>query len=71
MLGISQGIEEVGSLRWELALCLLLAWILCYFCVWKGVRSTGKVQVKIRLGACVCFAYIIAGITLKTRLVIA
>uniref|UniRef100_A0A8D3BH39 Transporter n=1 Tax=Scophthalmus maximus TaxID=52904 RepID=A0A8D3BH39_SCOMX len=36
-------IEEVGSLRWELALCLLLAWILCYFCVWKGVRSTGKV----------------------------
>ncbi|CAB1415365.1 unnamed protein product [Pleuronectes platessa] len=43
VLGISQGIEEVGSLRWELALCLLLAWILCYFCVWKGVRSTGKV----------------------------
>uniref|UniRef100_A0A3B4YN68 Transporter n=1 Tax=Seriola lalandi dorsalis TaxID=1841481 RepID=A0A3B4YN68_SERLL len=43
VLGISQGIEEIGSLRWELALCLLLAWILCYFCVWKGVRSTGKV----------------------------
>uniref|UniRef100_A0A672YPI4 Transporter n=1 Tax=Sphaeramia orbicularis TaxID=375764 RepID=A0A672YPI4_9TELE len=42
-LGISQGIEQIGSLRWELALCLLLAWILCYFCVWKGVRSTGKV----------------------------
>lgn len=44
VLGISQGIEEIGSLRWELALCLLLAWILCYFCVWKGVRSTGKVE---------------------------
>ncbi|XP_041836766.1 sodium- and chloride-dependent GABA transporter 2-like [Melanotaenia boesemani] len=38
-----QGIEEIGSLRWEMAVCLLLAWILCYFCVWKGVRSTGKV----------------------------
>uniref|UniRef100_A0AAQ4Q213 Transporter n=1 Tax=Gasterosteus aculeatus aculeatus TaxID=481459 RepID=A0AAQ4Q213_GASAC len=43
VLGISQGIDEIGSLRWELALCLLLAWVLCYFCVWKGVRSTGKV----------------------------
>lgn len=45
VLGITQGIEEIGSLRWELALCLLLAWVLCYFCVWKGVRSTGKVEV--------------------------
>ncbi|XP_005932327.1 sodium- and chloride-dependent GABA transporter 2 isoform X1 [Haplochromis burtoni] len=43
VLGISQGIEEIGSLRWDLALCLLLAWIICYFCVWKGVKSTGKV----------------------------
>ncbi|XP_028301727.1 sodium- and chloride-dependent GABA transporter 2-like isoform X1 [Gouania willdenowi] len=43
VLGLSGGIEEIGSLRWDLALCLLLAWILCYFCVWKGVRSTGKV----------------------------
>ncbi|XP_008407030.1 sodium- and chloride-dependent GABA transporter 2-like isoform X1 [Poecilia reticulata] len=43
VLGISKGIEEIGSLRWELVLCLLLAWIICYFCVWKGVRSTGKV----------------------------
>ncbi|XP_068450306.1 sodium- and chloride-dependent GABA transporter 2-like [Clinocottus analis] len=43
VLGISKGIDEIGSLRWELALCLLLAWFLCYFCVWKGVRSTGKV----------------------------
>ncbi|MED6236060.1 hypothetical protein ATANTOWER_003902, partial [Ataeniobius toweri] len=43
VLGISNGIEEIGSLRWELVLCLLLAWIICYFCVWKGVKSTGKV----------------------------
>ncbi|XP_036839794.1 sodium- and chloride-dependent GABA transporter 2 isoform X2 [Oncorhynchus mykiss] len=43
VLSISTGIEQIGRLRWELALCLLLAWILCYFCVWKGVKSTGKV----------------------------
>uniref|UniRef100_A0A4W4EQ42 Transporter n=1 Tax=Electrophorus electricus TaxID=8005 RepID=A0A4W4EQ42_ELEEL len=33
----------LGNVRWELALCLLLTWIICYFCVWKGVKSTGKV----------------------------
>uniref|UniRef100_A0A8C5NCT0 Transporter n=1 Tax=Gouania willdenowi TaxID=441366 RepID=A0A8C5NCT0_GOUWI len=43
VLNISGSIDELGSIRWELALCLLLAWIVCYFCVWKGVKSTGKV----------------------------
>ncbi|XP_068195981.1 sodium- and chloride-dependent GABA transporter 3-like [Antennarius striatus] len=43
MLGMSGGIEELGSVRWELALCLLVAWIFCYFSIWKGVRSSGKV----------------------------
>uniref|UniRef100_A0A8C4RJI4 Transporter n=1 Tax=Erpetoichthys calabaricus TaxID=27687 RepID=A0A8C4RJI4_ERPCA len=43
VLKISGGIDELGSVNWEMALCLLLAWIICYFCVWKGVKSTGKV----------------------------
>ncbi|XP_070699309.1 sodium- and chloride-dependent GABA transporter 2-like [Pempheris klunzingeri] len=42
VLKMSGGIEEVGSLRWELVLCLILAWVICYFCVWKGIKSTGK-----------------------------
>ncbi|XP_070296855.1 sodium- and chloride-dependent GABA transporter 3, partial [Salvelinus sp. IW2-2015] len=43
VLKISSGIEHVGKLRWELALCLALAWVICYFCIWKGPKSTGKV----------------------------
>ncbi|XP_078143767.1 sodium- and chloride-dependent GABA transporter 2-like [Centroberyx gerrardi] len=43
ILGVSGGIEEMGSIRWDLAGCLLLSWIVCYFCIWKGVKSSGKV----------------------------
>ncbi|KAF6719657.1 Sodium- and chloride-dependent GABA transporter 2 [Oryzias melastigma] len=42
-LRISPGIDQMGSLNWDLALCLLVAWAMCYFCIWKGVKSTGKV----------------------------
>lgn len=46
MLGLSSGIEELGSVRWELALCLLACWLFCYFSIWKSVRSSGKVLQK-------------------------
>ncbi|XP_062854199.1 sodium- and chloride-dependent GABA transporter 2-like [Trichomycterus rosablanca] len=35
--------NKLGNVRWELALCLLLAWIICFFCVYNGVKSSGKV----------------------------
>ncbi|XP_060775573.1 sodium- and chloride-dependent GABA transporter 2-like isoform X11 [Neoarius graeffei] len=43
VLNLTGSVYELGNVRWELALCLLLSWIICYFCVWKGVKSTGKV----------------------------
>uniref|UniRef100_A0A674NIZ6 Transporter n=1 Tax=Takifugu rubripes TaxID=31033 RepID=A0A674NIZ6_TAKRU len=43
MLGMSGGIEHLGSVRWELVLCLLVCWVFCFFSIWKGVRSSGKV----------------------------
>lgn len=44
MLSLSSGIDDPGSLKWDLALCLLLVWLVCFFCIWKGVKSTGKVS---------------------------
>lgn len=49
MLNLTSSVYELGSVRWELALYLLLAWIICYFCVWKGVKSTGKVGLSLHI----------------------
>ncbi|XP_038151364.1 sodium- and chloride-dependent GABA transporter ine isoform X2 [Cyprinodon tularosa] len=43
LLEKTSGIEEVGGLQWELFGCLLLSWIIIYLCIFKGVKSTGKV----------------------------
>lgn len=48
MLEQTSGVEDTGVLRWDLFLILILAWILIYFCIFKGVKSTGKVREKLR-----------------------
>uniref|UniRef100_A0A8C9T194 Transporter n=1 Tax=Scleropages formosus TaxID=113540 RepID=A0A8C9T194_SCLFO len=37
------GVGDPGTIRWELILLLLVAWILVYLSIFKGVKSTGKV----------------------------
>ncbi|XP_032362584.1 sodium- and chloride-dependent GABA transporter 2 isoform X2 [Etheostoma spectabile] len=43
VLRLSSSLDELGPISWKLALCLAIIWFVCYFCVWKGVKSTGKV----------------------------
>ncbi|XP_045911343.1 sodium- and chloride-dependent creatine transporter 1-like [Micropterus dolomieu] len=43
VLNISSGLGEMGEFNWELLLCLMAVWVMVYFCVWKGVKSTGKI----------------------------
>ena len=65
VLSISSGIEDIGPLKWDLALCLLAVWVICFFCIWKGVKSTGKVSVKayanpvliVLPGCCLAFSF--------------
>ena len=45
MLGISTGLTDINLVRWDLAGCLLLAWIIVYCALWKGVKSIGKVKI--------------------------
>ncbi|CAK6962513.1 sodium- and chloride-dependent GABA transporter 2-like [Scomber scombrus] len=43
VLRLSSSLDSLGPINWNLALCLAIVWLVCYFCVWKGVKSTGKV----------------------------
>ncbi|XP_008274789.1 sodium- and chloride-dependent GABA transporter ine [Stegastes partitus] len=43
LLEKTSGIEDAGGIRWELFGYLLLAWVIVYLCIFKGVKSTGKV----------------------------
>ena len=40
---LSDGMNDLGPIKWSLALCVLAVFVLVYFSLWKGVRSTGKV----------------------------
>ncbi|XP_071791970.1 sodium- and chloride-dependent GABA transporter 1-like [Asterias amurensis] len=40
---LSDGLHDIGSINWQLSLCLVLAWTVVYMCVFKGVKSSGKV----------------------------
>ena len=44
---MSDGIEEIGTPKWDITLCLLLAWIVVFLCICKGIRSSGKVMLTV------------------------
>nr|XP_053645152.1 uncharacterized protein LOC128697469 isoform X2 [Cherax quadricarinatus] len=39
----SEGINDMGSIRFEILLALFSAWMLVYFSLWKSVKSSGRV----------------------------
>ena len=38
---------DIGDINWQLALCLLLSWIIVFLCLMKGVKSSGKVSSRV------------------------
>lgn len=47
-LTVSTGMDSTGGgINWKLFGCLFVGWVVTYLCVLKGVKSSGKVRVKI------------------------
>ncbi|XP_066595480.1 sodium-dependent dopamine transporter isoform X3 [Prorops nasuta] len=39
----SEGLHDLGAIKWDIALCLLVVYLICYFSLWKGISTSGKV----------------------------
>ncbi|EZA56881.1 sodium-dependent dopamine transporter isoform X4 [Ooceraea biroi] len=39
----SKGLHDLGAIKWDIALCLLVVYLVCYFSLWKGISTSGKV----------------------------
>jgi hypothetical protein len=39
----STTIENGGEIVWQLAACLFASWVITFLCIFKGIKSSGKV----------------------------
>ncbi|XP_071846711.1 sodium- and chloride-dependent glycine transporter 1-like isoform X2 [Apostichopus japonicus] len=66
VLGMTSGLHDLGGIRWELLGCFWLAWIVVYFCIIKGVKTSGKVVYFTAVFPfVVLFILLIRGVTLE------
>ena len=38
---------KLGGMNWRLVGCLALSWVICFACLIKGVKSSGKVSCRL------------------------
>ena len=43
VLGITEGIQNPGGVQWELLGTLILAWLVVYLIIYKGLHASGKI----------------------------
>ncbi|CAL1527682.1 unnamed protein product, partial [Lymnaea stagnalis] len=44
LLGLTDGLHNLGRLKPDLALCLVFTWFVVYLCICKGIKTSGKVM---------------------------
>ena len=43
VLGITESISDLGGMQWELLATLVMAWLVVYLIIMKGLHASGKV----------------------------
>ena len=66
ILDLGEGIEDVGTPRWQLCVSLFVSWLVVFFCLSKGVRSVGKVvYVTATFPYVILLVLLVRGVTLE------
>lgn len=69
MLGKSEGLHEMGNIRWQLLLSLLGAWVIVVLCLIKGIKTSGRVvYFTATFPYVILFILFIRGVTLEGAL---
>lgn len=54
------------AFQWQVFLCVILTWVICFFCVFQGIKIGGKVVwVTVPLPMLLVFIFVMNGFTLK------
>lgn len=65
-LNVSSGLDSAGGLQWKMLLCLIFSWSIVYACIWKGIKSSGKVvYFTATFPYIVLLIFFVRGITLR------
>ncbi|WAR13044.1 S6A17-like protein [Mya arenaria] len=65
-LEISPGLDSPDGIKWKMLLCLIFAWTIVYACIWKGIKSSGKVvYFTATFPYIVLIIFFVRGITLR------
>ncbi|CAI2348451.1 unnamed protein product [Caenorhabditis sp. 36 PRJEB53466] len=54
---VVRSLTDLGSVHWDIALSLFVVYLICYFSMWKGIHTSGKVVWFTAL-----FPYVVLGI---------
>lgn len=66
VVNISAGIDDMGPVQTKLFVCLIVAWIGIFFCVFKGIKSSGKVVLVSAVAPFfILGVFLIRGVTLE------
>ncbi|XP_013385449.1 sodium- and chloride-dependent glycine transporter 1 [Lingula anatina] len=69
VLELTSGIDDLGDIRWQLLVSLIVAWILVFLCLFKGVKSSGRVvYVTATFPYLVLIILLVRGVTLPGAL---